>query len=272
LTGSRDDGGMFATSGSARLAYEVAGAGDSVVLVHAGVNDRRGWLHLTERLAPRHRVVAYDQRGYGETECTAERWSQVTDVIAVLDDCGIDRAAIVGCSMGGGIAIDLALEHPDRVSRLALIAPAIAGAPWFDTYPEPIQGLVDRTDAAEERGEIDEANRLNAWLWLDGPTAPEGRVGGPARDLFLDMNRTALASENTGDQIRHDAVWNRLDEIAVPTLMLSGELDLPDQLPVCAGATERIPDSRLIELAGVAHLPHLEADEACLAAIVDFLD
>lgn len=262
---------MFATSGGAQLAYTSTGVGEPVLLIHAGVTDRRSWLHLTERLEPSHKVIAYDQRGYGDTTYTPEPYSQVADAVAVLDAAGLERVAVVGCSMGGGAAIDLALEHPDRVSRLVLIAASADGAPWAESYPEPINELIQKMEAAEAAGDIDEANRLEAWLWLDGPTAPEGRVGGPARELFLDMNGIALRAEKPGDAIKSGPSWDRLGQIAAPTLAIAGELDLPDQLEVTAGSVERIPDAKLLTLPGVAHLPHLENDEACLAAIVDFL-
>jgi pimeloyl-ACP methyl ester carboxylesterase len=264
-------GSVIAESGSARLAWSSEGDGEPVLLIHAGVTDRRSWSHLTERLVPQHRVVAYDQRGFGETTYEPEEHSRVADAIAVLDAAGIERAAVVGCSMGGGIAIDLALEHPDRVSRLVLIAASVSGAPWLESYPEPFGGLVARLEAAEEAGDVDETNRLEAWLWLDGAIAPEGRVGGAARELFLEMNRIALSNEDTGEAIRPEPAWDRLEKIAVPTLVLSGELDLPDQLTVSQGMVNRIPDARLIELPGVAHLPHLENDDTCLTAITEFL-
>ncbi len=263
---------VFATSGQAGLAYSSIGTGDPVLLIHAGVTDRRGWRHLSDRLAPDHQAISYDQRGYGETTYTPEPYSRIADAVAVLDAAGVDRAAVVGCSNGGGTAIDIALAHPDRVSRLVLIAPSVSGeAPWLETYPEPVNGLVQKLEGAEEANDVAEANRLEAWLWLDGPTSPEGRVGGEARELFLEMNGIALANEEPGELIPAEPAWERLDRIAVPTLVLSGELDLPDQLPVGQGMVERIPDARLLVLPGVAHLPHLENDDTCLTAITDFL-
>ncbi len=262
---------MHATSGQARLAYEMTGAGDPVLLIHSGMTDRRSWRSLSSRLAPDHLVLAYDQRRYGETTYTPEPYSPVADAVAVLDAAGISRVAVVGCSMGGAAAIDLALEHPGRVSRLALIAPSFSGGPRLETYPEPVHTLERKLEAAEEAGDLAEVNRLLAWIWLDGPAAPEGRVGGAVRELFLDMNGIALANPDPGEKRRLESAWDQLDRIAVPTLLLAGEYDLPDLLPVCQRAVERIPDARLLELPGVAHLPHLEDDETCLSAITDFL-
>jgi pimeloyl-ACP methyl ester carboxylesterase len=115
---------VFATSGRAQLAYEISGVagGADVLLIHAGVNDRRSWQHVVERLSPRHRCVAYDMRGFGETEYEREDgWSPVTDAVAVLDAAGFKRPVVVACSMGGRTAIDLALAHPDRVADPATL-------------------------------------------------------------------------------------------------------------------------------------------------------
>ena len=263
---------MFATSGSAQLAYSSTGTGDPVLLIHAGVTDRRSWKYLSPRLEPDHRVVAYDQRGYGESRTyTPEPWSRHGDALAVMDAAGLERAAVVGCSVGGGAAIDLTLAHPERVSKLVLIAAGVSGAPWLEEYPGVFGERLATLEEAEKAEDVAEVNRLEAWVWLDGASSPEGRVGGADRELFLEMNGIALAADDPGELQRPEEAWDRLGQIGVPTLVLSGELDLPDQLPVDEGMTERIPDARLVKLPGVAHLPHLENDETCLAAITDFL-
>src|ERR1700754_4285319 len=118
---------MFTTSGRARLAYDITGreGGAGLLLIHAGVNDRRSWRHVVERLAPRHRCLAYDMRGYGETTYEREDgWSPVADALAVVDAAGFERPVIVACSAGGQVAIDLTLAHPERVAALLLIGTA----------------------------------------------------------------------------------------------------------------------------------------------------
>ncbi len=141
---------MFATSGLAQLAYEVSGTegGADVLLIHAGVNDRRSWQHVFERLSPRHRCVAYDMRGYGETTYEREDgWSPAADALAVIDAAGFERPVVVACSMGGQAAIDLTLAHPDRVAGLVLIGSAIRGAPYPDLQTGP-----DRRAERPDRG------------------------------------------------------------------------------------------------------------------------
>lgn len=267
---------MFVESGSARLAYDVSGetGGQDVLLIHAGVSDRRSWDPVVDGLAPRHRCVAFDQRGFGETVYEPEDgWSPVADALAVMDATGMARAVVVACSMGGSRAIDLTLAHPERVAGLVLIGTGVRGAPPFELDPDgALARLAAELDAAEERGDIDEVLRLEAHIWLDGPTAPEGRVGGAARARFNAANRRATQAPNPGAVAAFPDAWPRLSEIAVPTLVMTGRLDVEDLIEMNPLLAERIPGARFRWLEGVAHVPHVEGDEATLVAISDFVD
>ena len=225
---------MEITSGSAVLAAESVGSGPDVLLVHAGVTDQRSWTRVVERL-PGHRCLTYDARGYGRTTYEPEDgWSKVTDAVAVLDAYDVARAVVVGASMGGKTSIDLALLHPDRVRALVLIGPAISGAPDVEVE-DGVRPLEAALVAADEAGDVDELNRVEAHIWLDGPLVPEGRVGGATRALFLEMNGRALAAPDPGDDESGVLAWDRLAEITVPTLILVGEHDLLRDPPgLCA--------------------------------------
>jgi pimeloyl-ACP methyl ester carboxylesterase len=266
---------MFASSGRAQLAYECTGVlgGADVLLIHAGVNDRRSWQHVLKRLSSCHRCVSFDARGIGETVYKREDgWSPVSDAVAVLDAAGLQRAVVVACSMGGQTAVDLTLVHPDRVAGLALIGTAIRGAPYPDLHEGPTAELNAQLEQADAAGDLDEVARLDAWMWLDGPSATEGRVSGPTRALFLDMNRRALHAEDPGEQAELPAAWPRLGEIAVPTLVMLGLLDAEEIQAIAKPAAGMIPGARLRLLDGVAHVPHLEADPATLKEITAFVD
>lgn len=266
---------MFATSGRAQLAYDSSGVdgGADVLLIHAGVNDRRSWQHVVERLGADHRCVAYDTRGYGETTYEREDgWSPVADAVAVLDAAGFGRPIVVACSMGGQTAIDLALAHPDRVAALLLIGTAIRGAPYPDLTEGATAELNARIEAADAAGDLEEVGRLDAWMWLDGPAAPEGRVSGPARELFFDMNGRALRAEDPGAQAEIAPAWPRLGEITAPTLLMVGRLDAEEILVIDEQAAELIPGARLRFLDDVAHVPQLEGDPATLDEIAAFVD
>jgi len=252
------------------LAAESTGSGADVLLVHAGVTDQRSWRHVVDAL-PGHRCLTYDARSYGRTTYVPEDgWSKVTDAVAVLDAYDVERAVVIGASMGGKTSIDLALLHPDRVRALVLIGPAISGAPDSEVE-EGVKPLEAALIAADEAGDLEELNRVEAHIWLDGPLVPEGRVGGAARELFLEMNGIPLAAVDPGDDDSGVVAWDRLSEISVPTLILVGEHDLREIREGCEHAAREMPHARLVELPGVAHLPHLENDERTLAEIVAFV-
>jgi pimeloyl-ACP methyl ester carboxylesterase len=253
----------------------LAGAGPQIVLLHAGVADRRSWRKVSDLLNERGvGVAAYDRRGYGETPATEAPFDHLDDLLAVLAAVAPDEPAwLVGNSQGGQIALDLAITKPERVAGLVLIAPAVSGAPEIadDDLDPATRRLSDEIDAAAADGDLDLANELEVRLWLDGPAAPAGRVSGPARDLALAMNEIALATgesehERNGDR---DA-WSQLERIDVPTTVIWGELDIPAVIGTCRNLAARMPGcADPVTLADTAHLPGLEHPRRTATAIAE---
>lgn len=256
---------------NAVLMAEVVGEGPAVVLLHAGVADRRSWRAVAEALSDRFKMVSYDRRGFGDTTYETGPHSDLDDLVAVMEAVGARDALLVGSSMGGLIALDAALALPDRVRGLVLVAPAVSGAELEVDDPPEVLELARLIGAAEERGDVDEVNRLEAHYWLDGPTSAEGRVRGAARELFLDMNGRALRAEDPGEERPRPPAWPRLEAVALPTLVLTCELDEPSGTALAAAAAERIPGATLRELSGVAHLPQVERPELLLEAMTPHL-
>jgi len=157
-----------------------------------------------------HKVVAYDRRGFGETRAEREDFSARADLVAVLDATADGEPAIlVGCSLGGRIALDAALRQPEHVRALVVIAPNVAGAPEPIYTPE-LEKLMGKSKDAETSGDLDRVNAMKARLWLDGPLAPEGRIAGPVRDLLLDMNGIALRASPVGSDVDIPPFFHRL--------------------------------------------------------------
>lgn len=258
LTVTTDDGTAIAVT-------RRHGAGSGVVLLHAGVADRRSWDAVGESLAPDDLdVVAHDRRGYGSTPAADDpsTFTHVDDLVAVLDALGIDRAFLVGNSMGGALAIDAALLHPARVSGILLIGAGVSGMTDddtpFDWQPDPASApLFERAEDANL--DADQRIAALAHLWLDGPAAAEGRVERLARDLFTAMNRRIIevdAPHGAGDA-GVDA-WTRLGEVSVPVVTTWGDLDIPADLPFYEETARRLGQGPGRVLPGVAHLPGLE--------------
>lgn len=229
-----------------------------VVLLHEGVSDRRGWRQVAERLAPGVTVVAYDRRGYGESAVSTAPFTHVDDLLAVLDREPAGQAWLVGASAGGGLALDAALLAAGRVAGLVLIGPAVSGGPEPELDPDT-QRFDSLLDAAIAAGDLAEVNRLETWLWLDGPAQREGRVGGAARALALDMNAVILrnaAREDEGDS--GVEAWPRLAEIQVPVMVACGQFDVPVLIDRSRDLAGRLPKGRYRELPAMAHQPYLE--------------
>ena len=238
------------------------GGARTVLLLHEGVADRRGWAEVAGLLAPELTVVAYDRRGYGQTPPGTEPFSHLDDLLAVIGHAGAGPVWLAGASAGGGLALDAALAAPGRVAGLVVMGTAVSGAPEpeLDAATRRFEPLLDEAYAARDAGEI---NRLETWLWLDGPAQPEGRVGGAARKLALDMNAVIIANDvpETEGAAGVDA-WHRLAEITVPVTVACGDLDVPFLVDRCRLLAGRLPAARHHVLAGMAHQPYLESASA----------
>lgn len=247
------------------------GEGLPVVFLHAGVCDKRMWLSQMQQAddAGWH-AIAYDRRGYGETESADEPFSHLEDLEEVLDAFDIHAAVFVGCSLGGGLAVDFALAHPGRVIGLVLIGTSITGAPWSATDAEAAIEMAE--EDAWERGDMELVNRVQAHEWLDGPRTQSGRVGGDARALFLDMNARALAKPAlTQEQPREDA-WSRIEDIAAPTLLVVGDEDFTALVDRHETLSEAVPNAFAVVLEGAAHIPSIEKPEMINSLLAQFLD
>ena len=147
---------------------DVSGAGEPVVLIHSGITDRQMWKRLIPHLERTHQVVWIDLRGLGASSVPRSPFRHGDDVVAVLDHLGLDRAGVVGASMGGVVAMELALTHPHRVTGLVLLAPPLPGYDWS----AELRAYFDAEERALEGGDLDKAVQLNLDTWIRGPSRP----------------------------------------------------------------------------------------------------
>jgi pimeloyl-ACP methyl ester carboxylesterase len=254
--------------GGAHLAYEVTGAGHPLVLLHAGVADARMWEPQLADFAERHTVVRYDLRGFGRSAPARGRYSPRADLAALLDHLGIARAHLVGLSMGGALAVDFALERPERVSALVAAATRPSGQ---EPSPELIRGWT-AVDEAIEAGDLAWAVELESRMWVDGPYRAPGEVDPLVRERVRAMNAPLLAAPDEAEPEPLDPpALTRLAEIAAPTLAIVGDRDYPD---VRAGAhllASGIPGAARATIAGAAHMVNMERPAEFNRAVLEFL-
>ena len=260
---------MDVTLNGARIHYERSGRGFPLLLIRAGIADCRMWQPQAVALAGDFDMIRPDQRGFGDSELPPAPYSGVDDIVGLMDHLGVDRAHIVGCSMGGTLAIDLALEHSQRVARLVLVAAGVSGSNLGATDA----ALFTEIEEADKAGDMDAVNRAEVRLWVDGPRRREGSAPAAVRELVLDMNGRSLHTDWSSAEnrpIERPAV-NRLGEIAAPTLVVVGDEDLPHCLANADLIASKIAGSRKVIIEDAAHLPSLERPEEFNRVLLDFL-
>jgi 3-oxoadipate enol-lactonase len=241
------------------LYHEIAGHGETVVLVHAGIVDSRMWDPQWPLLTERYRTLRYDMRGFGRSPLPAEPYAHARDLSELLDGLEIDRAALVAVSMGGRVALELAVARPRLVSALMLVGSGLPGHHWSQT----VQSYGQSEDDAISRGDIDEAVELNLRMWFDGPGRTSDQVDAAVRAKAGEMQRRAFelqipVGEAADEELLVEDMEQRLGEIAVPTLVAVGEHDVSDMHEIAEQLESAIPGAHRHDIAGAAHIPNME--------------
>lgn len=256
---------------SGRLYYEVDGSGPAVVLIHAGVANLRMWDPQVPVLAEAYRVIRFDTRGYGRTETEDAPFSNRDDLAALMDHLEVSSGVIVGSSRGGIIALDFALERPERVDALVVAAGGISG---FEAETDGEDEAV--WAEAERMWEAREWERLAAFetaYWVDGPGQPPTRVDPSLRERIHGWILSNFRAEKPWGQPQplDPPAAGRLGEVAVPTLVLVGDLDDAGTQAACRHLATEVPNARLEVFPGVAHLLNLEEPERFNRLLLEFL-
>lgn len=264
----------FAEVNQAQLYYETMGTGHPLVLIHAGIANRRIWDDQFTFLAQHYRVIRYDVRGFGNShtvETGSITYSDHQDLHSLLKLLGVERAFVLGVSNGGRIALDFTLAHPDMVQALVPICSALGGYEFTDEATEQKDAAAD---TALANGDIAQAVELNLQLWVDGPWRTAAQVNPIARERVREMlTQLCHQPEDTGErQSLEPAAITHLNEIGVPTLVISGDQDVPDMLTIADLLAAGISGAEKVVMPGVAHLPNLEKPEEFNQIILDFLN
>jgi 3-oxoadipate enol-lactonase len=243
------------------------------VLVHAGICDSGMWDQQWRSLTGRRRVLRYDMRGYGRSPLPPEPYSNARDLLDVMDAAGIEQAALVAVSMGGRVALEVALAEPARVTGLVAVGSGLPGHDWSAAARE----FFEAEDAVIERGDLDAAAELNVRFWVDGPRRSPEQVDASVRDRVHQMQKRAFELQlDTWEQAEElplaPNLADRLAEIEQPTLVLVGADDQPDIHAIAEQLMRTLPNAGFESIPNAGHVPNMEQPELFDRLVSAFLD
>ena len=252
------------------LHYESEGEGPAVTLVHPGLWDMRTWdADFAALVDAGYRAIRYDVRGYGQSSrLTGEPYSNVRDLVALLESLEVVTTALIGCSMGGQIAIDFTIEHPDRVWALVPVASGLGGfemseeeEDWWEERDGPIQ-------AAIEAGELEKAEDLRLQIWA--PLGTDDEAGRRIRRIAFD-NLHEITMDESAEEALDPPAARRLGEIDVPTLVMIADQDPPDMQRIGDLIARGIIGARKVTIEGADHVLNVRQPDAFRRSLLPFL-
>lgn len=248
------------------LQYATAGEGDPVVFIHGFGLDSGMWNPQWRAFAQRHRVIRYDLRGYGGSSLPEGTYSHVDDLLALIDFLGAGPVHLVGLSLGGRVALRVAAQEPQAVRSLTLADAALDGHVWTDDW---LQRWRRMTEAAKG-GNLNEAKKFWREHILFAPANAQADVADSLRVMIDRYSGWHLAHPDPGTAPQ-TPVAQALPSISIPTLVLVGELDLPDFQTIARRLAQEMPQAELQTIAGSGHMSNMEAPRVFNELVLGFL-
>jgi 3-oxoadipate enol-lactonase len=258
----------------ASLYYETAGhvSSPALLLLHAGIANLRMWDPQIAALAAGHYVIRFDSRGFGQTTTENVAFSNRADAIALLDHLGVASATLVGCSRGGSIAIDIAVDSPGRVNGLVTIGSGPSGFPEVE-LTELEDALFDQLDEAFDAKDWHRLARLEVALWAFGPLRKEEDLDPEFVATAYALNRVNVvhAEERPIPIPLEPSAFDRLVDIEVPALVTVGEFDITPALVQFEYLLSTVPHAGGCTFRNTAHLPSVEHPAEFERVLVEWL-
>lgn len=258
----------------ARLYYEVSGEPRNdrypIIFIHAGIANLTMWDYQFKMFAPDGQLVRYDTRGFGRTETEDVAYSNRADLIALMDHLGLEKALVVGCSRGGMIALDTALEFPDRIAGLMMVCSQAGG--FEIPLPEEQEAVFNRLDGLYNEKKIDELSDGETDVWFVGFHRTREQVSPELYAYVRQMIYENNLKPESGTPIPLEPMaTTRLGEVNIPVLVVIGALDTAQALAAADDLEQSIAGARKVTIQQAAHLPNLEQPDEFNGALADFV-
>jgi len=250
----------FVRVNDARIYYEEAGTGDCIILIHGFAMDTRIWDRQFSVLAEHHRVVRYDLRGFGRSDLPKTQYSTLDDLHAMMEKLGIEKACIVGVSLGGSLAVEFALTYPERLTGLVLAGSTLRGYPFSDDYIKEF--LYYRKIARREGVAVAQAKTLGNPLLESISKKPA--LFAPVKAMIRDYSGFHWLKHDP-HRVFYPPVMKRLSEVTCPVQIVVGQRDIPDIRAIAERLGREIKQARKVVIPDVGHMAvsytHLRAHE-----------
>ncbi len=258
--------GRAPAPGGGELYFEVAGTGPALVLLHGFTLDTRMWDDQFAPLSQHFRVVRYDLRGFGQSTLPSAPYVHADDCAALMDHLQMPRAHLVGLSAGGRVALDVAVRHPARVARLAVLDTFIGGYLPSQGYRDSFGAMI----AAARAGNLAQAKQL----WLDHPLFAQARTQPAVAARLRQMVGSYSGfhwSQTNPETALVPPTLSRLKDITAPTLVMVGQHDIPDVQAQADVLMRDVRGAQRSVIAGAGHMVNMEAPAAANSALMGFL-
>jgi 3-oxoadipate enol-lactonase len=256
----------FKCPGGGWLQYATAGEGDPVVFVHGFGLDSGMWDPQWQPFVARHRVIRYDMRGYGRSSLPDGPYSHVDDLLALLDFLDAGRVHLVGLSLGGRVALRVAAAHIEAVRSLTLADPALDGHVWTADWLQRWRAMTE----AARGGDLSAAKTLWREHPLFAPAAAQPHVADSLRVMIDRYSGWHLRYPDPGTAPQLP-VTQMLAGISIPSLVMIGELDLPDFQAIARRLGQALPRVELHTIAGSGHMSNMEAPQVFNELVLEHL-
>lgn len=256
----------FLRINDAQIYYEQAGAGDCIILIHGFAMDTRGWDRQFNVFSEHYRVVRYDLRGFGQSDLPKAQYSTLDDLHAMMDQLGIEKACIVGISLGGSLAVEFALTYPERITGLVLAGSTLRGYPFSDDYIKEF--LHYRKIARREGIAVAQSEMLDNPL-LESITRTPALLA-PIKDMIRDYSGFHWLKHDP-HRVFYPPVMVRLSEVTCPVQIIVGQRDIPDIRAIAERLGSEIKQARKIMIPDIGHMVNMEATEQFNQIVLDFM-
>lgn len=261
----------FVEVNNTKLYYECKGEGEPLLLVHGLPIDSRMWDSQFEELALHYKVIRFDLAGYGMSGVHNEDCSYLEDIRVLLDQLGIPKTSILGCSVGGKLAIDFYLQYPERVDSLVLVSSGLNGWTKISAEKEEFDKVFTPYFQSFDKENI---SKLLTKAWVAGPFRQIDEISEEVSVLFAKMIDNSLSKERGTGRFHFPSyvAIDYLNKIDIPTLIITSEFDFPEYIEIANYLNSQIKHSKLISFQGAGHMLNMEKPKEFTEAVLNFLN